>query len=163
MAETATAERATTPLMPVDDHRPVPVGLVATLIAHDIDRTRSGKTTVEGAVTAFLEKHQVALPDGQTSARVAGAIMELVIADQVYDSEFAQAARATYAVLGELFPSPTVAAAGWLPGQTVKRGSETFRLTGNACPSCENNPECYGIGGGVRCLDTAGCRWQFCF
>lgn len=149
--------------LPRDAHHRVPVAVVADRLAAVIDGTRYADVRIETAVAQFLETHQISLPGGVTPARLTDGIMLRVFADQVYDSEYNQALRAATAVLTETFSSGSLQAAGWLRGFEVSSGWETHRLTGEACPRCEINPECFSPGGGTHCFDTTGCRWMLCF
>lgn len=162
MATPALAAPTTIALLPRDEHRLVPIGVVAELLARAIDRTRYTDSRIVDAVSAFFDAHAVVLPRGQSAERVTDAVMILVFADQVYDSEYDQARRAVTAVLGELFPSGALLASGWMNGHQVIVAHQRHRLTGEACPRCEVNPECSSPGGGTHCLDTTGCRWSFC-
>lgn len=151
-------------VLPRGDRRAVAIEYIADLLAEAIDGTRYSDATIDSAVASVLNWHEIMLPGGMTAAMLADDIMIRVFADEIYDSELSQALRASSAALTELFAGNSdVAATGWVRGTRVLRGIETFTLTGRACPRCEINPECYGTGGGSRCLDISGCGWGFCY
>jgi len=151
-------------VLPREARRSVPLTTVVHELAVALDMSRHGDLSPTTAIKKFLAAYSIQLPGGRTIESVADEIMLRIFADEVYDSEQAQAERAAAAVLYALFDASTIDITGWMRGQRVTHGYETFVLTGSTCERCETNPECYGAtGSGVRCLDTAGCGWSFCF
>lgn len=150
-------------LLPKEQHRRVPADVIAHGLAFVLDQTRHTDVSIERAVSTFLETYSIALPNGITASRLTDDIMQRIFADDVYDNEFYQALRATRTTLSEVFASDSIRAAGWLRRFEVFSGWQRHRLTGQACPRCEINPECYSSGGGTHCLDIAGCGWSLCF
>lgn len=162
MSTSALSERVATALLPRNEHRPIKNSVLVEYLSHLLDRTRNTDVSCVCAVVAFFDEHHVALPAGRTADQVANQIMDRIFADTVYDSELAQAQRATRVVIAEAFPSGTALATGWIRGHQVVRRWERHTLTSELCPECEMNPECYSPGGGTHCLDTAGCGWSYC-
>ena len=160
--EVKVTEAATVSLLPRDEHRAIPQSLITQLLAEAIDSTRYSGAVIDSVVDEFFSSRAIRLPIGHTTAMISRNIMANVAADQVYDSEFYQASRASAKVLRISFGPGPIQASGWLRGQRVVAGNERFTLTGNPCPRCEINPEAYGIGGGTRCIDRSVCRWWDC-
>ncbi|WP_434598274.1 hypothetical protein [Streptomyces sp. A5-4] len=153
----------TASLLPEGEHRNVSLSTVSRPLARAIEHSRRTENlTPEAAIMGVLQKHRIELPAGFTISMLADWIRNLVVADEVYDSELNQAHRASCAVLARLY-GKSVPTAGWFAGDVAVVDGGRFELTGKTCPDCEINPECYGIGGGVRCLDERGCGWWFCY
>lgn len=159
-----TDDVTTTCVLPRDAHRAVPLTTVVRELAVALDMSRYRDVSPTTVIGRFFADYAIQLPTDRTVESVADEIMLHIFADEVYDSEQAQAERAAAAVLYALFGTSTIEVAGWMRGQRVTHDYETFALTGSTCEKCETNPECYGTtGSGVRCLDVSGCGWTFCF
>lgn len=159
-----TAEKTISSIFPEHEQRQIPIGKAAYLLSEEIDRSRTRENySFEQAVETFLAKHGVAIPRQDTAKAWADELRVLIRADKVHDSERAQAERAALKVLGWRFPFGRVPMIGWIRGLSVKLPGGRFTLTGSACRGCGVNPEAYGVGGGVRCVDTQNCGWWFCY
>lgn len=148
-------------LLPEDELRPVPVRLIAHSLAARVDSSRWDGNTVAQAVEDFLDEWSFQPPDGLTAQSIADEIMVLVFADEHHDSELQQAQRASTTVLRK-YMGASKKLSGWVPGYVATTIFGRAELTGNPCPRCAVNPECYGDGGGTRCLDRVGCGWWDC-
>ena len=94
---------------------------------------------------------------------MAQAVAQVIADDRVYYSEVAMATRAVLEVLGKNFPGQVEISGAWLPGEYLLDASgRRFELTGGTCPDC-NGPAAHGRGGGLLCINTAGCGWWFCY
>jgi len=153
-------------LLPRDLPRDLPIRDLAFALAgvyNDTRITASPKgQDYDRNIEAFLTEYSIELPGGLTVEKLTVLFFELLRADKVYDSEYAQGCRAMFGVLSEL-SAETVKHTGWLRSTTVRTKRGIFTLTGDACPRCEVNPECLGVDGGTRCLDVDNCRWWFCY
>lgn len=151
-------------VLPRETRRSVPLTTVVRELAVALDMSRYRDIIPVSVIQEFLATYGIQLPADRTTESVTDEIMLHIFADEVYDSEQAQAERAAATVLYALFDASTIEITGWMRGQRVTHGYETFVLTGSTCERCETNPECYGASGsGVRCLDIVGCGWSHCF
>ena len=152
-----------TPVLTWSERRLVRSRELAAELGQELGANRRGERKNSAIVASLIERDEIALPQGLDSTVIFERIFALILADRVYDSEGAQASRASATIFGEVF-GETVEITGWFGGMKVVTDQGRFELTGGTCPKCELNPECYGEGwSGVRCLDTQGCGWWFCY
>jgi len=152
-----------TSLVPATEPRLVRPEVVATRLGWEIGIQRMERTAVEVA-RAFFAKYSIDVDD-DTFEVFMHDVGESIRADRVYDSEMRQAERACSTAVREWIAGPRtgmVQATGWFRGERLQVGREQFLLTGSACERCKVNPEAYGLGGGVRCVDTTGCGYWYC-
>lgn len=156
-------------LVPRTTRRDVEVSRVARNLSWQISSDRH-EYDFHYSFDNFVKAHKPEA-DESTLEEIKAKVIELVNADQVYDSEANQAYRALFPTFMELLPTKPIPGypvytsiniEGWIPGEVVVVNRERFELTGRPCPECEVNPQAYGIGGGVRCVDTVNCRWWYC-
>lgn len=130
-------------------------------------RAMSSRRHAESPDAVFVEllgTHQITLPVDTASAQeLSEMVFDSIRADQLYDSEQNQAARAVHTHLYELF-GESCTVVGWVAGHRVTTDRGTLTLTGSTtCERCEVNPLCYGeSNSGVRCLDISGCGYWYC-
>lgn len=161
---TAAAEKTISSIYPRDEIRKVPIARAAYLMSWELDTARTRENySLAQAVETFVAEHGIVIPRHETAETWADEIWVLIKADKVYDSERAQSERAARRMLAWRFPFGRVPMRGWIRGLEVNLPGGRFELTGNACERCGVNPEAYGIGGGVRCVDTKDCGWWFCY
>lgn len=156
-------------LVPRTTRRDVEVSRVARSLSCQVSRDRH-EHDFHYSFQNFVEAHKPEA-DEATLEAIKAKVTELVRADKVYDSEANQAYRALFRTFMELLPTKpmrgypvytSINIEGWIPGEVVVVNRQRFELTGRPCPECEVNPQAYGIGGGVRCVDTENCRWWYC-
>lgn len=161
--------KAVVSLVPKDTRRDVEVSRIARHLSHQISSDRH-EHDFYYSFNNFVEAHKPEA-DENTLEAIKAKVIELVHADKVYDSEANQAYRALFPTFMELLPTKPIPGypvytsiniEGWIPGEVIVVNRERFELTGRPCPECEVNPQAYGIGGGVRCVDTVNCRWWYC-
>lgn len=166
--------KETTPLVslyPRDVAHSVEISLVAEGLSRRISEERHN-SSIDDSVRKFFQEHKLEA-DEESIKVIISKIRELISADQVYDSEMAQAYRASLPVLLEIMPITatlgyptyqTIQITGWLSGQEVTNKNFRYTLTGRACSRCRVNPEIQGVtGSGVACLDQESCGWNFCY
>lgn len=152
--------------------RPVWLSPVASHLGREIGGDRRHTETVADIFTEEAAKLQLEGLDAPGLRRLADLVVEQIyrIVHSVGDCrslihETHVATQACRRVLSEEIGDQVWISDTWLGGEmvtTTTRGQvETFELTGDQCPRC-SGPEAYGIGGGVRCVDTVGCGWWFC-
>ena len=137
--------------------------VVANCLGFEMGHRRHDRTGVEVA-REFFAKHSISV-DADTFEVFMRDVSEAIGADLVYDSEEAQAQRACVPAVKEWLAevgSGLVRAAGWVRGERVRAGGVWFTLTGRCCELCVVNPEAFGLGGGVRCIDTVRCGYWSC-
>lgn len=164
-----TENKSVVSLVPRDVRRDVEVSRVARNLSWQISSDRH-EHDFHYSFENFVKAHKPEA-DEETLEAIKAKVIELVRADNVYDSEANQAYRALFPTFMELLPTKDIPGypvytsiniEGWIPGEVVVVSRERFELTGDACPQCKVNPKAYGIGGGVRCIDTVNCRWWYC-
>lgn len=161
---TAPTEKTISSIFPRDELRQVPIARAANLMSYELDTVRMREDySLTDAVETFVAQYSVAIPRHESAKKWADEIWVLIKADKVLDSERAQAERAARTTLAWRFPFGNVPMVGWIPGLTVSLPGGSFRLVGSACERCGVNPQAYGIGGGIRCVDTQNCGWWFCY
>lgn len=157
------AEKTRISLYPERELRHVPIATAAYILSFELDkvRTRENYSFIQ-AVETFVTEHGVSIPHHETSEIWADEIWTAIRSDKVRDSERQMAQRAARKMLAWRFPFGRVTMRGWFQGTSVVLPTGRFELTGRACERCGVNPEAYGIGGGIRCVDTRDCGWWFC-
>jgi hypothetical protein len=156
-------------LVPRDARRDVELSRIARSLSYRVSSDRH-EHDFHYSFENFVKTHRPEANEEILEA-IKAKVIELVNADQVYDSEANQAYRALFPTFMELLPTKPMAGypvytsiniQGWIPGEVMVVNRERFELTGDSCPQCGVNPKAYGTGGGVRCVDTRNCRWWYC-
>lgn len=164
-ASTVTASKINAPAaasaLPQGELREISVKYLAYSLARRISNNRHSGTPFSQTIKDFLERYTIIV--SRSPEVLAEELYAHILADSAYDSETNQAHRAALKIFAAEFPEGRAIASGWFAGEVVSYRRQRFELTGDACPRCKVNPECYGIGGGVRCLDVQGCGWWFCY
>lgn len=177
--DSAQATKVVTALVPRDQARPINTSTVVQHLGWRVSSMRATQSIQETLAIEF-EKFQLGdsrplatatenPADELDLASIFEQVEELVRADQRYDSESMQARRALATVLHRAY-GEQMTVTGWVPGEMVKvkpwitepSPERRFELTGEKCPKCEVNPERYGDGGGVACINEEECRWWYC-
>ena len=135
--------------------------LLAKVVAQTI-RRYAIEQTPERVALLVLAMFDVRTQDGllpreghaAVAARIAGKIAEAGI-DNIE--------RAVTESLGSAM-GQQVRVTGWLPGFRVTEGKQLRQLTGEACPSCKDNPGVIdpqrGRSATARCLNSEDCGWR---
>lgn len=152
-------------VMPRDQKRSVPRDYVARVTGNIVAEYRS---TPDGGLAKFLDFMQ----DNEIQPPMLSPVQHMSHEEvfhlvlngakhERHDSEYGMAERAALKLFPKIFPK-TFQISGWIRGTHVRHAGDVFELTGNRCPKCFVNPEAYGHGGGVRCLDVRNCGYWFC-
>lgn len=135
--------------------------LLAKVIAQTI-RRYAVEQTPERVALLVLAMFDVRSQDGSLPrdghAAVAARIAAKVAAAGIDNIE-----RAVADGLGSAM-GQRVRVTGWLPGFRVTEGKQLRQLTGEACPSCKENPSVVdphqGRSARARCLNSEDCGWS---
>lgn len=160
-----TATTSTVSILPRDKPRTVTIMTFARHVGYYMGSNRHGNDKGD-LFNNRMDKYQASTPtDGATREMMIDEIEDAIYADQVYDSEEAQAQRAVYSTFKRHYGDGGIIITGWISGETVHPPGvfSAGTLTGRPCPRCEVNPVCDGhAGSGVRCLDEQKCGWLYC-
>lgn len=152
-------------VFPRDEFRVVSTARVASILGGVLAGHRASldvRSVVLGRMSELGVGDAVLSPvQGVSREEMISLVLGRVKRDRVFDSEDRQASRGFAAVLSMLF-GDSMRVRGWLPGLGVRHGGDVFELTGSKCRRCFVNPEAYGHGGGIRCLDVKNCGYWFC-
>lgn len=151
---------------PRDEMRPFSTARVAGMLGRTLAGNRGNADSGIEATLEFMDElglEDVALSPVQHVTR--REIVEIALSsarrDERLDSESSMATRGFLATMPSLY-GETVLVRGWIAGSVVRHEGDVFELTGSRCPRCFVNPQAYGHGGGVRCLDVRNCGYWYC-
>lgn len=146
-------------LLPRDVRRPVYVNAIVPRIVSLVTGTGASASITE-AVTQVLTQYRVRgerSPAVSTNVAMSARITNLVsVSSGPRDVAISQA---SLTVLRESFPGG-ITIVGWVLGEVVERGSDSFMLLGEPCPVCVINPIVFGESL-YACLDTRDCGWVY--
>lgn len=153
-------------IYPRDQKRPVSnayvAGRVAGIIANDRAKLDGGRSRV----LEFMRMNDIAEIEMSPVQKIThDELFDLLLGATLREprvgSEQTMARRASTRIFAKFFPE-TFMMAGWIGGTHVRHAGDVFELTGTACSQCLVNPEAYGHGGGIRCLDVKNCGYWYC-
>lgn len=153
-------------IYPRDQKRPVSNAYVAGRVANIIAGLRAAPDGGRSELIAFLRKNHIAEVEMSPVQKIThdelfDLLLGATLRERRVGSEYAMARRASEGLFAKFFPK-TFLMDGWIGGTYVRNEDDVFELTGSACPRCLVNPEAYGHGGGVRCLDVKNCGYWYC-
>lgn len=151
---------------PRDAKRPTPNYYVARAVGRMIADYRGESDGGRTRVLEFLRRNDG--PEAQMSPVqivTHEELFRLILGETIREphngGESGMAQRASTRIFAKLF-GETFMISGWVPGSQVRNAGDVFELTGGPCGHCLVNPEAYGHGGGIRCLDVRNCGYWFC-